>query len=337
MYNTVETVDISIPSFFEFISKDSSNVVFKDNPVFTSRLRYKDGNIKYKSMYGYMIEGIKRELGDQFDNNKLNYLNNKLSSPDSSLIYSCQNDRILGIPVLYDTLVEKIGYVSYAKEYITWYDLSSMLPELLSLLTGTNTDIIRLFMDECASKKGLTLSDYSRSYLSNRYVPADYMLDLLNCICPTVTNLIESLMNKGHANQFLIRGRNVMHENYFLNHNGQWILTDSLLHSLSYQETLELYVCYCFRLLEYYLFKCIYDIINSKYNSMWTEYNATKRSLSELLVGWSLSDIVFQNGKQREFPVFIFKGRCGFEVEVKPMTMSPREVLVGFFNGDIYL
>lgn len=337
MSSMTETIEISISSFLEFISKTSGNVIFRDNPVFIDRLRYKEGNLKYKKIYGYMIDGIKRELGSEFKEEKLEYLNSKLNSSSNSDIYLCKNDSVLGIPVLYDTLVEKIGYVSYAKEYITWYDLSTMLPELLSLLTGTNTNIIKLFMTNSATERGLTLDEYSRAYLGNKYVPSDYMLDLLNSVCPTVTNLIEGFINRGNSNNFLVRGKDAMNENYFYNYNGQWVLTESLIYSPSYQDILELYVCYCFRLLEYYLFKYIYEIINTKYNAMWTEDNATKRSLSELLVGWSLSDIVFQNGKQREFPTFVFKGRCGFEIKLNPITMTPREVLLGFFKGDIHL
>ena len=343
-----EEVCISISSFMDFIDNDFGDVKLKDNPVFTSRDRFRTGNLPYKKTFKSNVNSVIKEI--DFDcTDKLNFLYKKINltqeESNFSYIYHTFNDKILQYNMLYDTIVEKLGYVSYYtykdKEgnisYMTWYSLTNMLAELLALVTGTNIDVIKFFMTSMNNERGITNDEYSRIYLNSVGIPTGYMLDLLNKLCPTVTNYILNLLEKGEASNYLIRGRTGITDNNFKCDNGFWCYTKNLDYSLTYDDISEIYICSTCRLLCYYLLKYIYEIINDKYNALWTEPGASKRSLSELLVGWSLSELVFQNKKHREFPTFIFKGRYGNEITVRPVTMNQKEVLTGYFNDKIYL
>ena len=46
-----EEVCISISSFMDFIDNDFGDVKLKDNPVFTSRDRFRTGNLPYKKTF----------------------------------------------------------------------------------------------------------------------------------------------------------------------------------------------------------------------------------------------------------------------------------------------
>lgn len=343
MHNMIlkESVMITPSGFFDFLKKDKGECELRDNPKFTSRTRNVDANTKTR--WNNAINNVVYRLVDTAPENMDLYLQrvgelNAKVVHDSNIQLQYQ-DQILDYTFLSSTLVEKLGYVTYFKEFMTWYDLSEKLVDLLSIMTGTSPEIIECFLSRYLKHNmpGITVKEFSRSVLSDKYIPAGYMLGILDNLCPTVNNFMKGLLAIGLETNYTIRGRmNLSHQEYeFI--TGQ-APESEYPESMTSSELIDSYLCSVMRLLCYYILQNIYQIIVDKRKSEWNEdTNAGRIQLSELLTGWSHAELVFQNSKKRDFPIITLKGRNDLTTDILPCTFSVEEALEAYLKGDLYL
>lgn len=336
-----EPVMITPSGFFEFLNKDKGECVLRDNPKFTSRTRNADTNAKNR--WNSALLNVADKLANENPENVEVYLDmiNKLNTKvviesNSALQY---HDEILGYTLLSSTLVEKIGYVTYFKEFMTWYDLSERLVDLLSIMTGTSPDIIECFLTNYLKRERpeLSVKEFSREVLSGRYIPAGFMIGLLDNLCPTVNNFFKGLITIGSNNNYIVRGReNLMHQQYNVVTGQEATVTD--ITAMTTGELIDCYLCSVMRLLCYYIFQKIYNTIHDKFRPGWDADTVTgKIQHSTLLTGWSHADLVFQNAKKKDFPIITLRGRNDLTMDIVPTTCNIESIIEAYLKGELYL
>lgn len=334
-----ETIKIAPSQFFEYIRNDIVTVkLTDDNPPYTGRMRGVDNKAIKKVQIA--CNNAKNTLVEQFPNNSdeieanYNKLLSILRSEKSTVKYT---EPILNYMCFYDSTIERIGYITYAKDYMTYYDMSTKLVDILSILSGTDPVIIKCFLKNHLAHIGrdMTVEDFSRKYLGSYNIPVGYTHELISCMPPAVRNILINIMTIGEETNFAIRGSNkISIMNFCSDYNG-WHIINSNGNTLSYEDNMDIYVCYVLRFLTYYIFSEVYKTIKLKYVPLWTEANKARKSLSELLVAWTATDIVFQNGKNRIFPTFKFTGRGESSMILKPNTYSTDEFAVACISGNL--
>ena len=116
---------LNIPSsFFEFLKKDMGEFELRDNPT-------RSVDTAAKNRWAVSAKNATASVMEEEPDNtnmyleRLGILNQKVLRDSASRLLYC--DPVLGYNLLSSTLTEKIGYVTYFKEYMTWYDLSDKL------------------------------------------------------------------------------------------------------------------------------------------------------------------------------------------------------------------
>ncbi len=337
-----EAIAITPSGFFEFLKKDKGEFELRDNPKFTSRTRNVDTAAKNR-WHSAIEKAFTAAVEENPDNTDLylervgNLNRRVLNDSASTLLY---HDEVLDYTLLKSTLVEKVGYVTYFKDFMTWYDLSDKFVDLLSIMTGTSPDIIECFLARHLkyTMPDVSVKEFSRRLLGSRYVPAGYALGLLDNLCPTVNNFFKGLLAIGLENNYLIRGKDNLCKYGYETLTGQELMSENVAKSMSMSEVIDVYLCNVFRLLCYYILGNIYNVIIEKRRNDWSAVDANGRvQLSELLTGWSHADLVFQNSKGRKFPTIALKGRNDLITEITPVTCGVEGAIKGYLEGNIIL
>ena len=332
---------LNIPSsFFEFLKKDMGEFELRDNPKFTSRTRSVDTAAKNRWAVSAK-NATASVVGEEPDNTdmyleRLGILNQKvLRDSASRLLY---RDPVLGYHLLSSTLVEKIGYVTYFKEYMTWYDLSDKLVDLLSIMTGTSTHVIGCLLERHLNHymSGMSVAEFSRKLLSDRYIPAGFAVGLLDNLCPTVNNLFKGLISIGASNNYVIRGQDNLHKYSYAYLTGQSTVLEETPEAMTNLQIIDVYLCSVLRLLAYFILGQAYNFIVNKRHSEW-DVEGTEKTHAELLTGWSLTNLVFQNGKNREFPTITVRGRNNLSFDLKPLTYDIETAVKDYLKGNLAL
>lgn len=257
----------------------------------------------------------------------------------------CYIEPILDFKYFPNSAIEKIGYITYLKETMSWYDISDKLPELLSLLSGTSPTLIRFFIGNMLKDNNfeITVDEFSRHYLSDVNIPAGFSTKILSCMPPAVINFLNKLIDNGISNDFIIGGKSKIISTPFVvketdNPNiYSWVISSDEYQNLDVHDLIDIYLCYSMRLFAYYILSCIYKEIANKYRYIWTPEGASRESLSEMLVSWTSYDIVFQNNKCQSFPSFKINGRGDASMIIKPYTYKIDDAIYEYLNGTLVL
>lgn len=317
--------------FYDFLKNDYGEFELRDNPKFTSRNR--NINSAVKSRWSAALEAVavktvteNPEKGDEYLDIIADINFRVQNASRDSLLYE---DRILGYQFLRSTIIDKLGYVTYYKEHMAWYDLSDRLVDLLSIATGTNPNIIECLLNAHLKHNynNMSIKEFSRKLLGDEETPRGYASGLINSICPTVTNLLKGLLTLGMENNYTIRGRqNIARLISEMNSDSAMINLDDIM---------DIYLCNCLRLLCYYILGNVYLKIVALRNTWLAD--SGKEQMSELLTAWSHTELIFQNVQNRVFPTIEIKGRNNIIMTLEPAMHTLTSALEAGVKGELYL
>lgn len=311
-----------------------------DNPKFTSRARNvdKDSINRWREAVRTAGNAVEKENPEDMPIyiERIRNINSRVGN--ESKLELNYRDTAMGCQFLSSTLTEKVGYVTYYKPYMTWYDLSGELVGILSIMTGTSPAIIQCFLARHLRNIRFegTVEDFSRILLNSVYVPEGYALGLVENMCPTVNNLLNGILSAGHNTGYTLRGQDTITDISYEFFTGK---TNGVVEpgNMTMSEIRDVYLCNVLRLICYYILGNIYNIVVDIRTRKWSVDETGRRQCSELLTGWSHGELVFQNGHNRVFPEIEIKGRNGVTMPIHPITYGVEDCLKDYLRGKIAL
>ena len=331
MCNPYESLNISLSNFLEYLISENDILNIIDNPNYIVRKRLSDNNTKFT--FKCLCESI-------IDNGKSESVINKINDIKNIVDYydgvQARKDNFLGIDLHPNSVGEKVGYLTYNKEYMVWYDLSDKLVDILSLLSGTNPFIISCLLQNHLNHLRLNISveDFSRIYLSDNNIFVGLTNVLLDGTPPAVQSILLKIFEIGDNNNYSLKGKTYLSDNIFEISDGRWKIIGKGTLNISKLEVRDIYICCALRILVNYIYSYIYNIIANKYRASWSD---ARLSQTEMMVSMTLKDIVFQNEFNRDFPAFKLIGRWGTNIILNPFNYTAKDTLLKYVLGELKL
>jgi len=358
MYNTI---NIRLNELYNIITYNTDTIerYLIDNPKYYSRDQLSNldrygRKFLEKLNYSYNLHKDMKDC-----ENKYNYLkmvseeianNFKEFKKYGSLLTGCYTDPVTMEIYRYSTLLEKIGCNNHVKRNIVWYTLSYNLADILSLLTGTCVDVIKLYLERIANQYNMTLDELSSNYLfGNIFICG--LSDLLKYkTCSTIRNLLDNFIDNASHTNYLLCGKllktemtftKIKKDNVYYWINTTYFKNDSNIIDLTDDDYQDIYIAYCIRIIACYLLKEIHKCVLS-HNKEWLNYNNTinnenikNKSLKEMLVAFSPSELIYQNDNAVEFPVITMIGKFSTTIKITPINVPSDNVIDYFFEDKI--
>lgn len=345
-----EEIKIYPTEFYDFLKSNIEIAILRDNPKYTARRRGVNNNILAK-LNSLLVSLRKEYVNDIKATDRLTNLEERLNAElrINFIVngFNCKvyADNVTNLLWFRDSVLEKIGCITYGKEFMCWYDLGTNLVDLLSLLSGTDPYYIYLFLNEYIKKyrnDGYSVEQFSEDYLCGQAcslgrIPIKGCTQVLfECMPPAVLNVLDMLIAQAKNTDYIIRASNSIIANRY-NDSDYFFVNDDSGNLLSENDMIDLYISYVLRVFNYYLLSQIYNKITTDYRPEWAEENNVNLNVSEMLIAWTIRDIVFQNDKNKEFPTFIFKGRGDSSMEIKPNNYKTEDAIVEYVKGNLII
>lgn len=327
-------ISLTTKGFFDYLKKESDAWKLSDSMPFTKRRHNVDNSCKsrWKQIKSEICEN---ETDDSEIKKEVEKISNVMENDSNgSLLYT---DKSLDLMFISSSLVDKLGYVTYYKDYMTWYDLSYNLPEILAVFCGTKPEVVRIFFDQFIQQSSdirfpkMSTDEFSKIVIGNKYIPVELGYSMLDSICPAVDNFFKTLLCIGDETNYKIRGKETLVNSKYSEIIGR-DSNVSVLRPYSH-ELVDTYIVSVLRLAVYYILGQIHDLVY-KLELVGTNDSNNKK---DAMVAWTHTDLVFQNSSCKVYPDIEIVGRNGVSFTIHPHTYNCKDAVLAHLRGDINL